>query len=89
MLTYSETKFEVPERICKYTCTFMLQLISTLKQLKQKISSKGERMVTFLVRNVLITDDFPTFGYPTKPTDIACLSLFNLANCLSTDRSEP
>ena len=46
-------------------------------------------MFTFFVRNVLITDDFPTFGYPTNPTDIACLSAFNRANCLRTDKSEP
>lgn len=50
---------------------------------------KGDRTITFFVRKVLITDDFPTFGYPTNPTDIACLSRFKRANCLSTDRREP
>lgn len=47
------------------------------------------KLNTFLVRSVLITDDFPTFGYPTKPTDTACLSLFRRANCLRTERSDP
>jgi hypothetical protein len=28
-------------------------------------------------------------GYPTKPTDIACLSLFKRANCRNTDRRDP
>ena len=60
------------------------------QQLKQKMRSiKGDRSITFFVRKVLITDDFPTFGYPTNPTDIACLSRFKRANCLSTDRREP
>lgn len=48
-----------------------------------------EKRITLLERNVLITDDFPTLGYPTKPTDIACLSLFRRANCRNTERSDP
>ena len=44
---------------------------------------------TFFERNVLIDDDFPTLGYPTNPTDMACLSLFKRANCLNTERREP
>lgn len=32
-------------------------------------------MQTFLVLSVLITEDLPTFGYPTNPTEMACLSL--------------
>lgn len=46
-------------------------------------------MLTFFVLNVLMTDDFPTFGYPTNPTEIACLSLFKRANCLKTESKEP
>lgn len=49
------------------------------------IKDKG---LTFFVRSVLITDDLPTLGYPTNPTDIACLSLFKRENCLNTDRRE-
>jgi len=57
------------------------------QQLKQKMRSiKGDRSITFFVPKMLITDDFPTFGYPT---DIACLSRFKRANCLTTDRREP
>jgi hypothetical protein len=49
----------------------------------------GATLHTTLVRRVLITDDFPTFGYPTNPTDIACLSLFKRASCRRRERREP
>jgi hypothetical protein len=49
---------------------------------------KGKRL-TDLERNVLITDDFPTLGYPTNPTDMACLSFFKRANCRNTERRDP
>ncbi len=40
-------------------------------------------MNTFLCLSVLITELFPTFGYPMKPTEICCLSLCNCENCCS------
>jgi hypothetical protein len=36
-----------------------------------------------------MTDDFPTLGYPTNPTDMACLSLRKRANCRNTERRDP
>lgn len=47
------------------------------------------KKLTFFVRSVLMTEDFPTLGYPTKPTDIACLSLFKRENCLRIERRDP
>ena len=35
----------------------------------------GATLQTFFVRSVLITLLLPTLGYPTKPTEMACLSL--------------
>lgn len=70
------------------TCVHVLIKLIVPKNYKIR-GSKGERNITFFVRSVLMTEDFPTLGYPTNPTDIACLSLFNRANCLNTDRREP
>jgi len=56
---------------------------------KWHLENIGEERITLFDRNVLITDDFPTLGYPTNPTDIACLSFFKRANCLNTDRRDP
>ena len=49
----------------------------------------GATLHTFLDRNVLMTDDLPTFGYPTKPTDIYCLSVLILASCRKSPRRDP
>lgn len=70
------------------TTTHFLSRVTNLLNIKCK-RTMIECDLTVFVRKVLITDDFPTFGYPTNPTDIACLSLFRRANCLKTDNRDP
>jgi hypothetical protein len=36
-----------------------------------------------------MTDDLPTFGYPTNPTEMACLSDLNLESWRRSERSAP
>lgn len=43
----------------------------------------GALLQTFFFLNELITDDFPTLGYPIKPTETVFLSLWNLSNYLN------
>ena len=40
----------------------------------------GAALQTIFFFKVLITEDFPTFGYPIKPTDICFFSLCNCEN---------
>uniref|UniRef100_A0A2M4B1M3 Putative secreted protein n=1 Tax=Anopheles triannulatus TaxID=58253 RepID=A0A2M4B1M3_9DIPT len=49
----------------------------------------GATLHTFLLRNALITDDLPTFGYPMKPTLICFLSTCSLPICRSRLMSAP
>lgn len=49
----------------------------------------GATRQTLPLLSVLITLLFPTFGYPTKPTEICFLSECSCENCLSSCMSEP
>ena len=49
----------------------------------------GAALQTFFSFKVLMTLDFPTFGYPTKPILIFFLSLWKISNCLNKLINDP
>lgn len=49
----------------------------------------GATVHTFFLSKVLIMDDFPVFGPPTRPTEICFLSECKLENCLRSWMREP
>lgn len=49
----------------------------------------GATVQTFFFRSVLITDDFPVFGYPMKPTEICFRLECNAENWRSSEINEP
>lgn len=49
----------------------------------------GADLQAFLPLSVLMTEDLPTLGYPTKPTQVTCFLLLKRESCLSKEKRAP
>mmetsp|Transcript_137 Transcript_137/g.1076 ORF Transcript_137/g.1076 Transcript_137/m.1076 type:complete len:263 (+) Transcript_137:899-1687(+) len=49
----------------------------------------GADLQAFLPLSVLMTEDLPTLGYPTNPTQVTCFLLLKRESCLSKEKRAP